>query len=80
MILLNRIDPHENMNRWYLVTVQVTLFHPCAVIVAWGRRDNDFQQWRVIPADNRDQAQKLVERIVARKIERGYQVQFMCID
>jgi len=78
MVLLNRIAPDENMNRWYLVMVQATLFHPCAVIIAWGRRDNDFQQWRVIPVETRDQAQELADRIVTRKIKRGYQVQSIC--
>lgn len=80
MILLNRIDPDENMNRWYLVSVQATLFHPCALVVAWGRRDNDFQQWRMIPVEHREQAEKLANRIVSRKVKRGYQIQTICID
>ncbi len=74
MILLNRIDPEDNMNRWYLVSVQATLFSPCAVIIAWGRRDNGFQQWRALPVDNRDRAQELADRIVTMKVKRGYQV------
>jgi len=80
MILLNRINPDENVNRWYLVSVQATLFHPCALVVAWGRRDNDFQRWRVIPIENHEQAQKLVNRIVSKKVKRGYQIQTICID
>ena len=74
MILLQRIQPEDGMNRWYLVTVQPTLFHPCAVVIAWGRRDNDFQQWRVIPAESGTQAQELAGRIVERKIRRGYRI------
>ena len=72
MILLQRIHPEVNENRWYLVAVQPTLFHPCAVVIAWGRRDNDFQQWRVIPVETEEQARDMAERIVARKIRRGY--------
>ena len=74
MILLQRIQPEDGMNRWYLVTVQPTLFHPCAVVIAWGRRDNDFQQWRVIPAENEARAQEMARKIVTRKIRRGYQI------
>ena len=73
MILLRRIEPADGMNRWYLVAIQPTLFHPCAVVIAWGRRDNDFQQWRVIPVESEAQAQEMAGRIVARKVKRGYQ-------
>ena len=56
-----------------MVSVQATLFHPCAVIVAWGRRDNDFQLLRVIPVESREQADQVAAKIVERKIKRGYQ-------
>jgi len=75
VVVLHRVLPEENMNRWYLVMVQATLFHPCAVVVAWGRRGNDFQQWRVIPIDSLDQARQLADKIISRKIKRGYEVQ-----
>jgi len=74
MTLLSHIEPAENQNRWYMVSVQATLFHPCAVVVAWGRRDNDFQQWRVIPVESRAKADQVAAKIVERKIRRGYQV------
>jgi predicted DNA-binding WGR domain protein len=75
MTLLSHVDPAENMMRWYLVTVQATLFHPCSVVIAWGRRDNEFQQWRVIPVESRAQADLVAAKIVERKIRRGYQAQ-----
>lgn len=74
MILLNHVEPIENLNRWYLVSIQATLFFPCAVIIAWGRRDNDFQQWRAIPIETPAQAQELANRIVKKKLQRGYQI------
>ncbi len=73
MTLLSHVDPAINQNRWYLVSVQATLFHPCSVVVAWGRRDNDFQQWRVIPLESMALAKLVAEKIVERKIKRGYQ-------
>jgi len=72
LILLSRVDPAENLNRWYLVSVQATLFYPCAVVIAWGRRDNDFQQWRLIPTESQTQASQLAAKIVEHKIKRGY--------
>lgn len=62
------------MNRWYLVMVQATLFHPFSVVVAWGRRNNEFQQWRVIPFESQDQAEEAAQQIVTKKIKRGYQI------
>ena len=75
LTILNYVDPTINQNRWYLVSVQSTLFHSCAVVVAWGRRDNDFQQWRVIPVESIVQANQVAAKIVERKIRRGYQAQ-----
>jgi len=74
MLLLSHVCVEENMNRWYLVSIQATLFFPCAVVIAWGRRDNDFQQWRAIPVDTFDQAQELAVRIVKKKLQRGYRI------
>jgi len=32
LTVLRRIDPDENMDRYYIVTIQATLFDPMAVI------------------------------------------------
>lgn len=74
MILLSHVEPTDNLNRWYLVSIQATLFFPCAVVIAWGRRDNDFQQWRAISVETPAQAQELANRIVKKKLKRGYQI------
>jgi predicted DNA-binding WGR domain protein len=74
MIILSHVDPAVYQNRWYMVSVQATLFYPCSVVIAWGRRDNDFQQCRVIPVESRNQAEQVAAKIVERKIKRGYQV------
>ena len=72
--MLSHIELADNLNRWSLVSIQATLFFPCAVIIAWGRRDNDFQQWRAIPVESLDQAQETASRIVKKKLQRGYQI------
>jgi predicted DNA-binding WGR domain protein len=74
MTLLNRIDPAQNMNRWYLVSVQTTLFSSCEVVIAWGRRDTDFQQWRSLSVDSRGNAEQLAAKIIQHKLRRGYQI------
>ena len=74
MVLLSRVEPADNLDRWYLVSIQATLFFPYAVIIAWGRRDNDFQQWRAIPVDTPDHAQELANKIVKKKLQRGYHI------
>jgi len=74
MALLQRISPEENMNRWYFVAIQPTLFDKFAVVIAWGRRDNEFQQWRAIPAVSDEQARQMVDKIVRQKLRRGYQL------
>jgi predicted DNA-binding WGR domain protein len=72
LTLLSHIEPAINCNRWYLVSVQATLFHPCAVVIAWGRWDNDFPRWRLIPMESGALADQLAADIVERKIRRGY--------
>ena len=70
---LNRVDPAINMNRWYTVYVQGTLFHEYAVVCGWGRRGTDYACWRIIPVESPDQAEEVVKQIVRLKIKRGYE-------
>lgn len=72
--LLKRIDPEQHINRWYFVTVQPTLFHPVAVITAWGSRENDYQRVKILPAASTAAAAALAKKIVATKVKRGYEV------
>ncbi len=71
---LIRVDLAINMNRWYAVNVQGTLFHEHAVVCGWGRRGTDYARWKIIPAGSLDQAEKIARKIVTSKIERGYEI------
>jgi hypothetical protein len=64
-VLLKRFDPEENVNRWYMVHVQPTLFEPIAVICAWGSWETTWQQMRILPAGSLEEAQAAAEGIVA---------------
>jgi len=74
MIVLIRHNPAENINRWYAVGIQPTLFCQHAVVCGWGRRGNAYARWRILPAENRSQAGEMAKAIQAAKIKKGYQV------
>ena len=71
---LKRVDPEENMDRWYMVFVQSSLLDPNAVICAWGNRRNSYQQLRVMPAASQAKARARARAIVKQKLSRGYEL------
>jgi len=60
------------MDRWYSIGCQPTLFDRWAVVCAWGSRRSNYVRQRAIPVENMAQAQQIAEKIVARKIRKGY--------
>ena len=71
---LKRVDPEENMDRWYMVFVQSSLLDPNAVICAWGNRRNSYQQLRILPAASREEALETARDMVKKKLARGYEI------
>lgn len=69
---LYRIDPTQNMDRWYFVNAQATLFDGHAVICGWGRRGTAQARWKIYPVETQAQANELAQQIMAAKIKRGY--------
>lgn len=76
MLCLMRVDPDENVDRWYVVTTQPTLFYQHSVVCGWGRRGTQYARWRIIPAESQLQAEAMVREIVERKLKRGYQFHY----
>jgi len=72
MSMLTRIEPENNMDRWYFVGIQPTLFEPWAVVCAWGNRRTRYARMRSLPADSLEAAGKVADAIVAKKVRRGY--------
>ena len=72
MIFLTRIDPAQNMARWYVVGVQPTLFDKISVVCGWGRIGTAYERWRVLPVGSQEQADEMATRIVEKKTRRGY--------
>jgi len=60
------------MDRWYSIGCQPTLLDCWAVVVAWGSRRSNYVRQRAIPVESQEQAQEVAEKIVARKIRKGY--------
>lgn len=73
-IVLKRVDSEESIDRWYSIDVQPTLFEPFSVICAWGSRQTNWFQMRIISANNADEAVNLARRIEKQKLKRGYVV------
>ena len=68
---LTRIDPHQNMARWYEVEVQPTLFGEFALERYWGRIGHSGQSKKQSFADEKD-AEEMATRIKSAKTRRGY--------
>lgn len=69
---MKRVDPEANMDRWYMVFVQASLFDPVAVVCAWGSRRTAYYQLRVRPAGSTEEALVTAKKIVQQKVKRGY--------
>ena len=74
LTVLRRIEPDENMDRYYIVTIQATLFDPIAVVCQYGSRHTAWQQMRVIPVADAAEAEELAAAIVKAKVGWGYEV------
>ena len=67
------IDLEKNRARFYTLTWQPTLWGGGAVICIWGRLGGRGRSLTHFFPD-RESAQPLIERIVKRRVQRGYRV------
>lgn len=70
-IHLHRIDAKRNMARFYLVTLEATLFGEIAIRRTWGRIGSRGQS-RTDVSTGAEDAAALASHIGARKRQRGY--------
>lgn len=70
-VILERIDPTKNVERYYVLSVEVTLFARNTLVRRWGRIGSTGRQ-RLEVLDNRDSARLALETWLARKRRRGY--------
>ncbi len=72
-VLLHRINQEKNASRFYLVEVGPSLLDPYSVMRVWGRIGGH-QRSIVSPCTSLEEAQTLADRLVRRRIKRGYWV------
>jgi hypothetical protein len=72
METLVKVEPGKHMYRWYSIGIQDTLVDGIAVIYGWGSLKSPFQQWRTIQVQSQEEGEKIVARMLATKIRKGY--------
>ena len=70
--ILRRIEPDENINRWYVVSVQPSLIDSVSMVIAYGNARNAWQKLRVVPVDNYSEAEDQAQQLIDKKVARGY--------
>ena len=68
---LRRIEPSQNMRRFYTLAIQPTLFGGASVIRNWGRIGTHGQSM-METFDGQDEATDAFERLARMKRRRGY--------
>lgn len=71
-ILLERIDPAQNMARYYVLSIEPTLFGDSALVREWGRIGSSSRR-RSEFFPQPDEAQLTLDIWLKRKRARGYQ-------
>jgi len=74
-IALYKIDRAKNQHRWYVLSVQPTLFGEWAFVREWGRIGNSGGQQTTAFFDCEADALNACELLKILKIHRGYIVQ-----
>jgi predicted DNA-binding WGR domain protein len=69
---LQHMDYGQNVNHFYLVGVQPSLFDNVALIRFWGSRQNTSQRVIVQPFDDQASARAAADRLIQQKVKRGY--------
>ncbi len=69
--LLHRINPAKNEARFYHVRIGPTLLDQHAVIRVWGRIGGH-QRTMISPCQTDAEARTLADRLIRRRLKRGY--------
>ncbi len=74
MRLFHKVEPEQDIRRWYTVTWGPTLFGTWAVVCAWGRLGTDWSQRQVREFDEEEEAACEAEAQIRQRLKRGYTV------
>ena len=67
-----KVDLVRHMHRWYSVGIQSSLVDGVCVVYGWGSLKSTFQQWRILQVLSQEEGEKVVARMVDRKMKKGY--------
>ena len=73
-LLLERVDPAKNVNRFYYLAWQPSLFDYGAVVRMYGRRDGQQRKLSPLPYPSLDAAWPLIRSLIRRRLRHGYQI------
>lgn len=71
LLVLDRIDARRNMARYYVMSIEPTLFSEVALVRHWGRLGTAGQRKLDLHA-TRDEAVAALQRLARSKLRRGY--------
>ena len=70
---LRHVDPSRNMARFYVLTLQPTLFGEVALVREWGRIGSPGRV-QVTAYATPEEAENALRRVERQKVRRGYMV------
>ena len=73
LLVLERVDPTRNMNRYYVLSVTASLFGDTALVREWGRRGQGGQHRIELHAEEAGAGEAL-QAWLRRKVRRGYAI------
>ncbi|SEF15462.1 WGR domain-containing protein, predicted DNA-binding domain in MolR [Rhizobiales bacterium GAS191] len=76
LLVLERRDDARNMARWYVLSIEPTLFGDQALIREWGRIGSAGRRLGN-PYASKAAAAEALEAWLARKLNRGYRIRAM---
>ncbi|SEF04048.1 WGR domain-containing protein, predicted DNA-binding domain in MolR [Rhizobiales bacterium GAS188] len=76
LLVLERRDYARNMARWYVLSIEPTLFGDQALIREWGRTGSAGRRLGN-PYSSKAAAAEALEAWLARKLRRGYRIRAM---
>lgn len=73
-VLLERVNPEKNENRFYYLAWQQSLFSEGAIVRSYGRRDGHQRTLTPLPYPSLDEAWPLIRKILQLRLRHGYKI------
>jgi predicted DNA-binding WGR domain protein len=73
-LLLERVNPEKNENRFYYLAWQPSLFADGAIVRSYGRKNGQRRTLTPLPYSSLAEAWTLIRTIVRRRLRNGYKI------